>query len=169
MGLDIYVNRLRRKYGNVNEFATDYKAFNKKVDAEWENSTLTYEKIEKKYDNLNPRITKILAYFIKVNFLVSWFEKHCGLDNNEIFSIFGKADIADLIETCEEVLTHREKDEDKGVQFAKDNLPTCSGFFFGSTEYANWYFDDVECVLDDFSKIYENATDDDQFLIEFNY
>jgi hypothetical protein len=43
-------------------------------------------------------------------------------------------------------------------EFTKQNLlgnilPTTSGFFFGSTEYDEWYFKDVEDVRDKFSKL----------------
>jgi hypothetical protein len=43
-------------------------------------------------------------------------------------------------------------------KFTKQNLlgnilPTTSGFFFGSTEYDEWYFKDVEDVRDKFSKL----------------
>ena len=43
-------------------------------------------------------------------------------------------------------------------EFTKQNLlgnilPTTSGFFFGSTEYDEWYFKDVEYVRDKFSEL----------------
>lgn len=169
MGLDIFVNRLRRKYNNVNDFTIDFKKFQKKVDEEWNKSNLSYEKLKEKLGDANPRCNEELAYFRKVNFLYGWFEKHNGLDDDECFSIFTKQDIADLIETCKEVLDHHQKDKDEGVQFAKDNLPTCEGFFFGYNDYGEYYWGDVQDVIEKFTNIYNEATDDDQFVIEFNY
>ena len=31
---------------------------------------------------------------------------------------------------------------------AKELLPTCEGFFFGSTEYDEWYVDDLERTIE---------------------
>ena len=38
--------------------------------------------------------------------------------------------------------------ENESTVFAEENLPTTSGFFFGSTEYDEWYFQDLQNTVD---------------------
>lgn len=54
-------------------------------------------------------------------------------------------------------------------EFTKQNLlgnilPTTSGFFFGSTEYDEWYFKDVENVRNKFSSLLETMDWDNESL-----
>ena len=81
-----------------------------------------------------------IGYFRKVNFLVKFFEKK-GFDvSNQTPLVIKKKDAEELLSKCEEVL----KDRSKGPEL----LPTMSGFFFGSTDYDDYYYDDVEEVRD---------------------
>ena len=81
-----------------------------------------------------------IGYFRKVNFLVNFFKKK-GFDvPNQIPLAIKREDAEELLSKCEEVL----KDRSKGPEL----LPTMSGFFFGSTDYDNYYYDDVEAVRD---------------------
>jgi hypothetical protein len=56
-------------------------------------------------------------------------------------------DIRTLIATCEEVL------KDRNIDIAKDLLPNTEGFFFGSQEYDEYYFEDIAQVLKDLKAI----------------
>ena len=38
--------------------------------------------------------------------------------------------------------------QDNSLTFAEEHLPTTSGFFFGSTEYDEWYFRDLANTVD---------------------
>lgn len=79
-----------------------------------------------------------LGYFRKVNFLVKFFEER-GFDvENQTPLVINKDDAKELLSACEEVL----KDNSK----ASEILPTMSGFFFGSTDYNDYYYKDVEEV-----------------------
>lgn len=81
-----------------------------------------------------------IGYFRKVNFLVKFFERK-GFDVlNQIPLVIKKEDAEELLSKCEEVL----KDRSKGPEL----LPTMSGFFFGSTDYDDYYYDNVEAVRD---------------------
>lgn len=81
-----------------------------------------------------------IGYFRKVNFLVKFFKKK-GFDvPNQIPLVIKREDAEELLSKCEEVL----KDHSKGPEL----LPTMSGFFFGSTDYDDYYYDDVEAVRD---------------------
>lgn len=78
------------------------------------------------------------AYFRKVNFIFAYYENK-GKMQNEWYALTDADDIDDLISRCEQVL----KDHD----LANALLPTQSGFFFGSTDYDEWYFSDVKDCL----------------------
>lgn len=86
------------------------------------------------------RQSKDIGYFRKVNFLVKYFAD-LGFDvYNQTPFIINKEDVEELLSRCNKVL----KDHSK----AKELLPTMDGFFFGSIEYNNNYFDDVLKVRD---------------------
>ncbi len=83
---------------------------------------------------------KEIGYFRKVNFLVAFFEKK-GYDvNNQVPLEFEKGTAKELLDLCNQVLEDHNK--------AEELLPTMDGFFFGSTDYDAWYFEDVELVRD---------------------
>lgn len=83
---------------------------------------------------------KELGYFRKVNFLVKFFEKK-GFDvPNQTPLAIKREDVEELLSKCEEVL----QDHSKGPEL----LPTMSGFFFGSIDYDDYYYEDVEAVRD---------------------
>lgn len=72
------------------------------------------------------------VYFRKVNFVYRYFanklvDECCFAD---------KEDIEELISRCDKVLADH--------SLAEELLPTTSGFFFGSTDYDEWYFKDIE-------------------------
>ena len=81
-----------------------------------------------------------IGYFRKVNFLVKFF-KDKGFDVlNQTPLAITREDAEELLSKCEEVL----KDHSKGPEL----LPTMSGFFFGNTDYNDYYYDAVEAVRD---------------------
>jgi hypothetical protein len=50
-----------------------------------------------------------------------------------------------LLDRCTEVLANRDR--------ASELLPTTSGFFFGGTEYDDWYFDKLKDTIKDITPI----------------
>lgn len=84
--------------------------------------------------------SKEIGYFRKVNFLVRYFED-LGLDTtNQVPLQINKEDVEILLHRCNQVLEDHSR--------ASELLPTMSGFFFGSTEYNEYYFEDVKMVRD---------------------
>lgn len=99
-----------------------------------------------------------IGYFRKVNFLVKYFgDLGFDIDNQTPFAI-SKEDIEVLLSRCKQVL--------KNHDLAEELLPTMEGFFFGSTDYDEAYFDDVKRVRDyikndllpKFDELQENET-----------
>lgn len=83
---------------------------------------------------------KVIGYFRKVNFLVKYFgDLGFDIENQTPFCI-NKDQVTELRDRCQEVLDNHDK--------AEELLPTMSGFFFGSTDYDEYYFDDVKQVLE---------------------
>lgn len=81
------------------------------------------------------------VYFRKVNFVYRYFsnklvDECCFVE---------KSDMEDLISRCDKVI--------KNHSLASELLPTQSGFFFGSIEYDNWYFNDVKDCKEQIEKI----------------
>jgi hypothetical protein len=95
------------------------------------------------------------CYFRKVNFIYEFFSK----DMVDECCVVDKKDIGILVKLCSDVIKRR-GDED----YAREVLPTTSGFFFGSTEYDEGYWCDVEDCLIQMTELY-NSMDDDDFVL----
>ena len=66
------------------------------------------------------------------------------------------ADLEELLDVCHEVLCNHD--------LAEARLPSTSGFFFGSTEYDGYYFDDIEKTIDIITKVLETTDFETQML-----
>lgn len=76
-------------------------------------------------------------YFRKYNWLYGWVRRKLKLhelENCEHYKLT-RSMINDLIDDITKVLSDH--------SLAEKLLPTEDGFFFGSTEYDDWYFDDL--------------------------
>ena len=90
------------------------------------------------------------VYFRKVNFVYNFFVDK--LEDERCFA--DKSDIEELISRCDKVLADH--------SLAQELLSTRSGFFFGSTDYDEWYFKDVEDCKQQMEKLlsmYDEDTD----------
>ena len=100
------------------------------------------------------------AYFRKVNFLYAYFGNKLVNES----CIASKEEIKQLIDTCNDVLKHK-GDED----YAIEHLPTTSGFFFGFTDYSDWYYNNVKDCIKQMRKLYRSLKDDDFVLWDFSW
>lgn len=109
-------------------------------------------------------------YWRKANFVHRFFfDKHFDEDDYE----FGedncvpmetsKEDLIELLDECKALKLCRDTLGDKANETAEYLLPTMSGFFFGSTDYDEWYWEDVEYTIKEVEALLERATDDDEF------
>ena len=95
-----------------------------------------YIYIEKK-----TRDSKKLAYFRKINFLIPFIEDYYNINLENCKDVeIDKECIEELLIRCKQVLEDSSK--------AEELLPVKGGFFFGSTEYDQNYFKDVQLVKD---------------------
>lgn len=90
-------------------------------------------------------ITEDVAYWRKFNALHNWFVSNCqdGNDDCREYYVSGE-NIKELLETLNKV---KEFKNDPTNEELKELLPTASGFFFGGTEYDEYYFNEVERTI----------------------
>jgi hypothetical protein len=77
------------------------------------------------------------GYWRKANQIHTWFVEVCqdGVDDCQS-TLIHPADLMGLLSTIRTI--------GKNKSLARDMLPSQSGFFFGSTDYNDWYFDDLK-------------------------
>ena len=106
-----------------------------------------------------------IGYFRKVNFLVKYFEDTCNLNvENQIPLRVYREDIEKLKNRCRKVL------DDHSI--VKEILPTVDGFFFGSTNYDEYYFRDVQEVYDYCLRLldmFDDLQDEESIWFEISY
>jgi len=83
------------------------------------------------------------AYWRKANQIHHWFVENVqdGEDDCKRYYV-DKEQLIELRKMCEKILN--EKDKDKQLKLAKKLLPPSEGFFFGTYEYDEWYFQDLK-------------------------
>ena len=98
---------------------------------------------EKFVDTDLPSVTIDLkvGYWRKANQIHQWFVDNVQDGNDNCAEYYVDRDkLIELRDLCKLAL----KDKDK----AEELLPTQSGFFFGSTEIDEWYFQDVNATIE---------------------
>jgi hypothetical protein len=80
-------------------------------------------------------------YWRKANAIHKWFVDKCqdGVDECQETYV-DIARLRELLDTCKVVLADKSK--------AGELLPPSSGFFFGSTDIGEYYFDDLQSTVD---------------------
>lgn len=75
-------------------------------------------------------------YWRKANAIHQWFVKNCQEGEDDCGNYYvGREQLEELSKLCKQVLEDRSK--------ASELLPAQCGFFFGSTDYDDWYFEDL--------------------------
>lgn len=126
------------------------------------------EKTEHPNHTFNP---EEIGNFRKVNFLMNEFAYYGNCEYKEI----SRDELKELQEKCARVNAispinpqDDENDwcyEEGDIELAKELLPTCSGFFYGNTDYNYWYFYDVHEVLEWVTGVRKNLADDEVVLM----
>ena len=91
-----------------------------------------------------------VAYWRKANAIHKYFVDNLQGGKDECQTTWvSRSELQNLLDICREVMEDHSK--------AEKLLPTQSGFFFGSTEYDEYYFDDIERTIKQLTSILENA------------
>ena len=124
-----------------------------------EQKIVAVKRDKKKYPFINAKeITNIiegLGYWRKANHIHMWFVEHCqnGVDECQETWV-DPSKLKELLDTCKKVKEASEliKGDNDG-KFIKDStvaeelLPSQRGFFFGGTEYDEWYLQDIDDTI----------------------
>lgn len=136
------------------------------------------------------RIMDQVAYWRKANAIHDWFVNNVqdGEDDCQYHDEVTQADLIKLLNTCNTVLKHSKLVEGKianGYHYndsgekvynyeegkfiedpsvAEELLPTTEGFFFGSTDYDEWYYQDIEYTANKIVEILETTDFETQMI-----
>ena len=97
-------------------------------------------------------------YWRKANAVHNWMVENVqdGEDDCGVYEVYPNQ-LMKLKVIVEEILANPKK--------APDLLPTASGFFFGSTEYDEWYMEDMHLTLKNLNEmLYEHKLDHTRFF-----
>lgn len=157
MGLDSYL--YKRTY--ISPYDKDKKLAIKLTEKDGKKNLIEPEKLR--------YVEEEIAYWRKANHIHNYFVKHCGNEVDECQDIHvSKEDLAELISRCGIILNNKDNIIEKEIPVtylngdtrmetvrylknitnAEDLLPTTSGFFFGSTDYDEYYLQDLEKTVE---------------------
>ncbi len=90
--------------------------------------------------NINPKkvtyIVEEAGYWRKANQIHQWFVDNVQNGTDDCGNYYvSRENLENLLEVCNKVLADKSR--------AEELLPTQSGFFFGGTQYDEYYFDDI--------------------------
>lgn len=130
------------------------------------------------YDHIMEQV----GYWRKANHIHNWFVENVqyGIDDCQYHDEVTKETLEELLEVCQKVLDSCELVDGqiqngyryegnemvpimvdgkymKNTKVAEKLLPTSSGFFFGGTEYDEYYIDDVKETIDIITKVLETT------------
>lgn len=101
-----------------------------------------------------------VAYWRKANQIRQWFVNHIEeFDENDDGDYYRvtKELLEELIEDCQGVLN--------GSYSAEEILPTSSGFFFGSTAYDEWYYEDLKNTIEMCQNVIEQTDWENEVVV----
>jgi hypothetical protein len=129
----------------------------------WKNAKL-YNKLVKEapfaldFANLEVQV----AYWRKSNQIHSWFVKNVqgGVDNCEEYHVT-RDQLQLLLDNCKLVLINKEE--------APNLLPPQEGFFFGSYEYDEFYWQDIQDTIDQIERVLNEYPEDWDFKYQSSW
>ena len=139
MGLDMYLDK--RTYVKQWDHIDESKQYNVEVTRGGEPTNIDPKKV--KY------IIEEAGYWRKANAIHKWFVDNCqdGVDDCRDAYV-GFKELQTLLDLCRIVIIDKSK--------AEQLLPSTSGFFFGNTEYDEWYYNDIQNTIDILEKALED-------------
>jgi hypothetical protein len=126
MGLDMYLSK--KTYVKQWEHQGDD---NFKVEVTKKGEAVSHIKSER-----ISYIEEEVGYWRKANQIHNWFVQNVQEGEDDCGNYYvEESQLEELLELCKKVLANNE--------LAEELLPSTQGFFFGSTEYDEWYFNDL--------------------------
>jgi hypothetical protein len=139
MGLDMYLDK--RTYVKQWDHIDETKQYKVEVTRGGEPTNIDPKKV--KY------IIEEAGYWRKANAIHKWFVDNCqdGVDDCRDAYV-GFNNLQALLDLCRIVIIDKSK--------AEQLLPSTSGFFFGNTEYDEWYYNDIQNTIEILEKALED-------------
>jgi hypothetical protein len=130
MGLDMYLEK--RTYVRQWEHQTPEEQYNVEVTKGGQPVKIDPKRVT--------YVIEEIGYWRKANEIHNWFVENVqyGDDNCAQYYV-GSDKLAELLDLCKKVQADN--------SLAEELLPTASGFFFGGTEYDEWYFKDIDNTI----------------------
>lgn len=130
MGLDMYLE--------VRKFVSDYD-FRPEEEREMFRQIVSSVGMEDLKDESHATVSVNVAYWRKANAIHDWFVRNVqgGEDDCKAYPV-DREQLRELQIICERVYKSGDP------ELAAEVLPTASGFFFGDTEYDEYYFAEAE-------------------------
>lgn len=149
MGLDMYMS-VRKYVSKIEKFKADGDhEINPEFDSVVESAGLTDITRDATTAYTGAYVEAPVMYWRKANAIHKWIVDNC----------------ADGVDKCQQIYVSREKLTDlwrtafrvtENPELASELLPTESGFFFGPTEYDEYYYRNVEETFQELSKLKDN-------------
>jgi len=125
------------------------------------------DKNNKKYEKEYQEYQEV-GYFRKANHIHNWFVEKCqdGIDECQE-TIIPKEKLEELLNVCQTIITPTKGPLPDVVReaLAEDLLPTVGGFFFGSTEYGDYYFSTINDAIKILQEIINTTNFDTEDII----
>lgn len=167
MGLDMYLYAKKRPEGQKPRSGSPetYQS-----DQDYEKEVATLRKADPDFNNVfgytRPDGSKLfqqpgvqeVAYWRKANQIHRYFVTKTANGMDECEPSFVHPDVLHgLMHRCRRILAAEGKER---IVLAQELLPTIGGFFFGSTEYDEGYFWDLENTLEQLTKVFNTVPED---------
>ena len=149
MGLDMYLKA--RRYYSGYDFTPqeEQDVFTKIVDV----LGITVDK------NSTLHVDVTVGYWRKANAIHKWFVDNVQLGTDDCGTYYvSKETLKELLDLCKETLEWL-----SGDKTVDSPLPSQGGFFFGSTDYDEWYKQDIEETIEILTKCLQLPNEFDFF------
>lgn len=168
MGLDMFL--VRRKKG-TQEIREEFTDLVDKLETKYQGDDNKLELIGKFTKAIIDVVdcgSEELAYWRKANHIHAWFNQRLANGNIEDCTHVPvtKEDVMDLVSDCQSVIDLHKKGGNKWKEFAEATLHCESGFFFGSTEYDEYYLDQTKETISMLNQALRNW---DNYTYEYFY
>lgn len=139
------------------------------VGAKWEHRKVT-GRVSIKVDGVRLPVTfKKISYIIeeaiywrKANAIHRWFVDNCQDGTDECQKTYvSRENLAKLLDVCKRVK--------KNHVLAGELLPTQNGFFFGSTEYDEWYWEDINYTIKAITNLLKKDDEEGTFYYQADW
>lgn len=182
MGLDMYLYRTKKvdgleveDYDKIDNAISNVDEF---IDIE---NSMSADEYKPAYAELNEvviqrgktfiwsSIFEDIGYWRKANQIHNFFVQECqnGIDECQL-SIITKDKLEDLLDRCKRAMKLKKIYLNDGIikdgQGLETFLPTSSGFFFGGTEFNEWYFEDIAETKKLITKVLKETDFDKQII-----